>query len=67
MVWQGLGILFVSLGSTAVLLSPHSASMVAMTVLPLSPDVRCPIVSDLSHSLHCPGTGGRRLPATHVK
>jgi hypothetical protein len=36
MVWQGLGILAVSLGSTAVLLSPHSASMVAMAVLPLS-------------------------------
>lgn len=39
-VWQGLGILdlvvAVSLGSTAVLLSPHRASMVAMTVLPLS-------------------------------
>jgi hypothetical protein len=36
MVWQGLGILAVSLGSTAVLRSPHSASMVAMTVLLLS-------------------------------
>jgi hypothetical protein len=39
-VWQELGILdlvvAVSPGTTAVWLSPHSASMVAMTVLPLS-------------------------------
>jgi hypothetical protein len=39
-VWQELGILdlvvAVSLGTTAVWLSPHRASMVAMTVVPLS-------------------------------
>lgn len=39
-IWQLLGIAdlvtAVSLGTTAPLLSPHSASMVAMTVLPLS-------------------------------
>jgi hypothetical protein len=39
-LWQALGItdlvLAVSLGTTARLLSPHSISMVAMTVLPLS-------------------------------
>ena len=38
--WQVLGIadlvMAVSLGTTAGLLSPHGASMVAMTVLPLS-------------------------------
>ena len=40
MVWQALGILdlvlAVGLGTTAPLLSPHSTSMAAMTVLPLS-------------------------------
>lgn len=39
-LWQALGIadliIAVSLGTTARLLSPHSPSMVAMTVLPLS-------------------------------
>jgi hypothetical protein len=39
-LWQGLGIadlvMAVSLGTTASLISPHSAPMVAMTVLPLS-------------------------------
>jgi membrane protein implicated in regulation of membrane protease activity len=40
MVWQALGILdlvlAVGLGTMAPLLSPHSTSMAAMTVLPLS-------------------------------
>jgi hypothetical protein len=38
--WQALGltdlVLAVTLGTTAVLINPHGASMVAMTVLPLS-------------------------------
>jgi hypothetical protein len=39
-IWQVLGIvdliMVVSVGTTAVLLDPHGASMVAMTVFPLS-------------------------------
>jgi hypothetical protein len=61
-VWQELGILdlvvAVSLGTTAVWLSPHSASMVAMTVLPLSlvPTFLVPLFLFFHISLHCPGT-----------